>query len=210
MRMAYWTRILLGALLGAIALGAMWAFVGITWATATVAALLSAVGFLGSYFVWSADRPEDGYEQVLFDRPNTIVAATMIVAFAALGVASGLLPLADEAPPAPGPAEAVLALQDDYEAIAAAYDAGEKDGDATIDALLSLRDRADKVGQALEALPAGEAKDALVEAYDWIGQAMIQMKECASGREEKCEAARVSMDDAEASLRKWRALSAAQ
>ena len=213
MRMAYWTRILIGALLGAAALGALWYLTGITWATAAAAALLAPVGFLGSYFVWSADRPEDGYEQVLFDRPNTLVSAVMIVAFATLGIFSGVVPLAAEAPPAAAlrtPAEGVAALQSEFDAISAAYDAGEKDSDQTVDALLALREKADAVGDEIDALPDGEPKDALVEAYDWVGQAIIQMKECAAGREDKCEAAQTSMADAKAALRTYRALAAAE
>ncbi|HET6405262.1 MAG TPA: hypothetical protein VFH78_11495, partial [Candidatus Thermoplasmatota archaeon] len=79
--MPYWVRIALGAVLGLATALALWLLVGTPWVTATAASLLAAIGFLGSYFIWSADRLDEGYEQVLFDRPNTIVSAVLIATF---------------------------------------------------------------------------------------------------------------------------------
>lgn len=87
--MRYVVRVVLGAFLGLLAVVSL-GWIGLSWwIGATAGALLALAGFLGSFFVWSADRPEEGYEQVLFDLPNNAVAATMIVAFVGLAFAGG-------------------------------------------------------------------------------------------------------------------------
>lgn len=205
MRPGYWLRITTGIILGLVALIALWLLVGLTWLTAAVAALVAPLAFLGSYFVVSADRPEEGYEQVLFDKPNTLVSAVMIVAFALAGVGTGFMGGSD-APP--GPADALYALRADYQAVSDAFAAEEADGPTTIDAVNTLRDRLDPITRELEALPDGEGKTALIEASDALAQAMVQLKTCAGGESDKCLDARISMADMQAALERYRQLAA--
>lgn len=204
MRPGYWLRIATGVVLGLAALVTLWLFVGLTWLTATVAALIAPLGFLGSYFVVTADRPEEGFEQVLFDRPNTLVSMGMVALFALAGVGTGFL----GGEPAPGPADGLYALRAEYQTIADAYANEESDGPTTIDALNALRERLDPVTRDLEALPDGDAKTALIEASDALAQAMVQLKTCAGGESAKCVDARISMADAQAALERYQQLAA--
>jgi len=197
MRMPYWMRIVLGTALGLGALYALWRFVGITWITASASALVAAMGFLGSYFLWSADRPEEGYEQVLFDRPNTILSTILILAFAGLGVGSGFLPSGSAAPT---PADDLYAMRAEYQSISDGYVQETLDAEAATEALNDLRAEADVVLDRLEALPADARKDLLIEAYDHLTQAILYLKTCASGQPEKCVDARLAAADAEAAL----------
>lgn len=195
--MPYWLRVAMGAILGLFAAGALWLLVGIPWLTATVAALLAAGGFLGSYFVWSADRlPE--YEQVLFDRPNTIVASVLIVAFAAAGIGTGFLGAGAPAPMAPE--DRVAFLYADYQHAADAFTKQEADAEATIATMEELRVESDRIALELEALPGSEVRDHLVEANDMLALAMDSMKACASGEKSQCMDARLTAADAKAAL----------
>jgi len=89
--MRFGVRILLGAILGLVALVTLWLLGVRTWVVATTAGLLAPIGFLGSFFVWSADRPEAGYEQVLLDAPNTTLSVVMIVLFAGASFGLGFI-----------------------------------------------------------------------------------------------------------------------
>lgn len=200
MRPGYWLRITTGIVLGLAALVALWLLVGLTWLTATVAALVAPLVFLGSYFVVSADKPEEGYEQVLFDKPNSVVSLVMVVVFALAGVGTGFLGAAD-APP--GPADELYALRAEYQTVADAYASDSADGPTTIDAVNALRDRLDPIARSLAELPDGEAKTALVDASDALAQAMVSLKTCAGGESEKCLDARISMADVQAALSRY-------
>lgn len=196
--MPYWTRILIGASLGAVAAAALWLIVGIPWLTAAVAALLAAVGFLGSYFVWSADRlPE--YEQVLFDRPNTIVTGLLVLAFAAAGLGTGLL-ASEPAPLAPG--ERTQVLYADYQRTADAFASKEIDAAALDEAMADLRVESDRLAVDLEALPEGEERTDLVAANDALALAMDSMRACAGGDKAQCLDARLLAADAKLALNK--------
>lgn len=197
--MPYWARISIGAVFGLVAAVCLWLFVGIAWLTAVAAALVAAVGFLGSYFVWSADRlPE--YEQVLFDRPNTLVAAVLVVAFAGLGFGTGYL--GDDAPPTP--ADRVHMLYNAYQNNADAFAKQELDAEALVATLDALRVESDRVALELEALPEGDERDALTAANDALALAMDAMKACAGGTSGECMNARLSAADAQAALERAR------
>lgn len=190
--MPYWLRIAIGAGLGAAAGIALWLFVGIAWVTATGAALLAAIGFLGSYFVWSADRlPE--YEQVLFDRPNTIVAGVLVVAFALAGVGTGLLG-GDAAPPTP--AESVSILYARYQNGADAFVSKTADGAATTALLDELAAESQRLAPEIAALPDSSARAALIEANEHLASAIGALKACVAGESAKCLDARISAADA--------------
>lgn len=202
--MPYWVRITIGVVLGVLAAVLLWLFVGITWVTALVAALLAPIGFLGSYFIWSADRlPE--YEQVLFDRPNTIVSLVLIVGFALAGVGTGFLGGSD-APPTP--ADELYAMRAEYQGISDSIVAKSLEGDAAIAAINDLRAKADPLGVTIEALPADEDKDALVDAYDYLTTAMTQLKDCAKGDSGKCLEARISNSEVQTALERYSELAA--
>lgn len=198
--MPYWVRILIGAILGLSAAIALWLFVGIAWLTAAVAALLAVLGFLGSFFVWSADRlPE--YEQVLFDRPNTIVASVLVVAFAAAGFGTGFLGDSGSSA-ALTPAERVSFLYADYQGAADAFTSQEADADATTARIAELRLESDRIALELEALPEGEERDNLVAANDALALAMDALTACAAGDKTQCLDARFSAADAKSALDK--------
>lgn len=197
--MPYWVRILIGAVLGLVAAVALWLFVGIAWLTATVAALLAAVGFLGSYFIWSADRlPE--YEQVLFDRPNVIVTGVLVLALAGAGFGTGFL--GGGSAPELTPAERVSALYASYQNSADAFTAKELDADALNETMADLRMESDRIAAELEALPEGEERDNLVIVNDALALAMDSMKACAGGDKAQCRDARLSAADAKSTLDK--------
>lgn len=204
--MSYWVRITIGVVLGLAAALLTWQFVGIPWATALAAALLAPVGFLGSYFLWTADRPEEGYEQVLFDRPNTIVAAIMLVCFALAGMGTGFLGAGGASPPTP--ADDLYAMRADYQRISDAYSAGTSEGEATIELLNALRAEADPLYERIEALPDGDATNALIDAWDYLTLAMTQLKTCAGGEEAKCLDARISASEVQSALARYGELTA--
>lgn len=198
--MPYWVRIAIGAVLGLVAAVLLWLFVGVPWVTALAAAILAPLGFLATYFVWSADRlPE--YEQVLFDRPNTLVSAGMLVAFALAGLGTGFLGGAGEA--APTPADELAAMQTEYQSISDAFADKSADAEATTAALNELRSAADPLYARIEALPDGDGKTALVDAWDYLTLAMTQLKTCAGGDEAKCVDARISASEVQGALARY-------
>lgn len=103
--MRFLVRVAMGVGLGLAAVVGL-SFLMKWWIVAILGALLALVGFLGSFFVWSADRPEEGYEQVLFDKPNSILSGVLVLAFVGAAFGMGwLLEPVDEGPNLP-PAEA--------------------------------------------------------------------------------------------------------
>lgn len=197
--MPYWMRIAIGAVLGLVALLALWPTLGITWLTATVAALLAPVGFLASYFIWSADRPDEGYEQVLFDKPNTIVTLAMILVFAGAGLGTGFL----GGESAPTPADRVAALRNQYQGTSDAITAGDLAGEDATAAIAALREESDRIAVELETLEETDANKKLIEANDDLAFAMDALKECAGGDRGKCVDARVSAADAQSALNEY-------
>lgn len=198
--MPYWARILIGIVLGFAAAIALWLFVGIAWLTATLAALLAGLGFLGSFFIWSADRlPE--YEQVLFDRRNSLVAGVLIVAFAAAGFGTGFLGGSGSLAPL-APIERVSFLYADYQGAADAFTSQTADAEATTARIADLRIESDRIALELEALPEGEERDNLVAANDALALAMDALTACAAGEKPQCMDARFLAADAKSALDK--------
>lgn len=201
MRMAYWMRIAVGALLGAGALVGLWLGPGIGWLTATVAALAALIGFLGSYFVVSADRPAEGYEQVLFDRPNTLVALALVVVFAGAGFGTGLL----GGDSGPDPADNVYALRADYQAASDAWGV-DSPAEDTLATLETLRTESDLIAGELALLPEGDVRTHLEAANDAIAFSIDALKVCAQKETRSCIEARINAADAESALQKYAAL----
>lgn len=204
MKMAYWMRIGTGAFLGIAAVVGLWLAVGIVWLTALVAVLVAIVGFLGSFFVVSADRPEEGYEQVLFDRSNMIVTVLFLVLFAGAGIGTGFLG-ADAAPP--DPADPVYALRADYLRTADAWSEGaDADPDVTLAEVSGLRTESDRVAMELEALADDDARTHLAAANDALAFALDALKDCAEQGEHRCLDARLNAADAESALQRYAGL----
>ena len=81
--MRYYTRVGIGFAMG-LALVAATSYWEKWWLVAPIGALVAVVGFLGTFFVWSADRlPE--YEQVLFDGRNVAHALGLVTVLALAG-----------------------------------------------------------------------------------------------------------------------------
>lgn len=200
-RPGFWARVAAGAVLGLLALVPLWLFVGIGWLTALAGALAAAIGFLGSYFVVSADRPDEGYEQVLFDKPNTIVAAVLLVGFALAGVGTGFLG-GDEVPTT---ADRVHMLRADYQRAADAFTKDEANATDTQAAIAALREESDRVALELEALPEDDARAALIAANDALALAMDALTECTNAVQDECMNARLLAADAQAALQRYAA-----
>lgn len=196
-RLPYWVRIAFGAFLGIATLVALWLLVGRAWLTATVAALLAPIGFLGSYFAFSADRPEEGHEQVLFDKPNTIVSGVMIALFAFAGIGTAFVGGAAEEP---STAERVSQLYNVYQNNAIAFTKQELDAEALTAILDELRAESDRLALEIGALPEGAARGALATVNDALALAIDAMKLCAAGTGDECVNARLFASDAQAAL----------
>jgi hypothetical protein len=90
--MQYYARVGIGGLLGLLGAIGLAFLVDATWPAALAGALLAAIGFLATFFLWTADRPPSpqepqGYEQVLFDPRNLVhlAALALLVAGGAYG-----------------------------------------------------------------------------------------------------------------------------
>ncbi|HVM46145.1 MAG TPA: hypothetical protein VM582_09440, partial [Candidatus Thermoplasmatota archaeon] len=190
--MPYWVRISLGVVLGLASAAALWLLVGVAWITALVAALLAAIGFLGSYFIWSADRLDEGYEQVLFDRPNTIVTLLLIAGFALAGTGTAFIDLSD---PPPTPEQRLKALYARYQSAADAHTSRTAEAATTLEKLAELRVESDRVHLEVEALPESPKRAALEKANDALALAIDAMQACVAGEREQCIEARILASD---------------
>lgn len=194
--MRFVVRVLIGVALSAIALTVFLLTVGPkVWAIAT-GAVLAPIGFLGSFFLWSADRPEEGYEQVLFDRPNSLTSLALVAVLGGAAFGAGLFLDGDNV----DPAEAAYLQQRDlitdlavqYQADADLYRTGKLVGDpadtfgehrgAVDDILLGL----DDAGVTDEARAA-----ALKDAAQKLRVVTGAMESCVGGDEGACMTARI-------------------
>ncbi|MFA5861653.1 MAG: hypothetical protein WDA16_08155 [Candidatus Thermoplasmatota archaeon] len=83
--MRFLARVLLGAFLGLVTLGGLHFAITRWWISGIAGALVGVLGFLLTFFVWTADRPDVGYEQVLFDGANSAVSVILAVILVAGG-----------------------------------------------------------------------------------------------------------------------------
>lgn len=203
--MKYGVRVALGAVLG-LALSAGLAFwLGSWWIGALAGGLGGPVAFLATFFVWSADRPEEGYEQVLFDRPNTILGGVMLVALS--GVAFGVGWIAGPGDAGLDPEEQaalarmdeshgeLLRLSKEYATANEARSKGGDPGDLDADA-----DAARDARVALQTLEAPESlaplQESLLKSAKALEAAFEALKACAAGEEPECLDARIGHADA--------------
>jgi len=192
----YFVRVALGALLGLLAVGAL-AFFGVRWWIGAVAgALLAAVGFLGSFFLWSADRPEEGYEQVLFDLPNNVVSVALVVVL--VGLAFGAPHLLHKGSAAPvDPAIADMNAQ--HDALTKVYNdlVAAKLDRAGVDAA-----KASVAAAKLDLgnLTASDNSKTLLAAANGEGPALDAYVGCGY---KACQAVQLSLIDVKAALNKY-------
>jgi hypothetical protein len=147
--MRYAVRVGIGVGLGLAAIVAFHFFVHTWWVAGLLAALLGLIGFLGSFFIWTADRPEEGYEQVLFDMKNNVVSLVLVALLVggAFGVAHVWAPKAAAAPLDP----AVAAMNTQHDKLVSVYNdvqAGKLDASSTATAKKDVQ----AVQDALKAL----------------------------------------------------------
>jgi hypothetical protein len=120
----YVVRIVIGIVLGLLGAAVAWWLGWRWWTGAILASVLALVGFLGSFFLWSADRPEEGYEQVLFDLPNNLVSVVLVLALVGLAFAGGHgLARGGAASAAAPPDPAVAALAEHHDNLTKLYNA---------------------------------------------------------------------------------------
>jgi hypothetical protein len=191
-----------GVVLGAALAVGLTAWTGAWWMGALAGGLAGPLAFLATFFVWSADRPGEGYEQVLFDRPNTVLSGVMLVAFAGLAFGAGWL----AAPSGPSPGEqaalqqmdasrdGIAGLADAYSASNAAFIKGEAPGD--------LAPKLQEARDARAALAALEPpaslhghKDPLLKAATAVEAAFDALGRCVGGDTAACLDARIGHAD---------------
>lgn len=203
--MKFGVRVALGALVGlGLAAGLGWSL-DAWWVGAVAGGLGGPLVFLLTFFVWSADRLDEGYEQVLFDRPNTLASAFMALAFAGAAFGAGAL---HPSGPSWTPEEeaaftqvrehesaletAAAGFQQDQKTLADGGQLALEDLDARVATARELRDAA----AAME-LPESFAplREPLAAASDALAASYEALRTCADGDTGACVDARVGFAD---------------
>ena len=194
--MRFAIRIVIGAVLGLVAFATLWLLDVRAWVVALASGLLGPIGFLGSFFIWSADRPEIGYEQVLFDKPNSIISAVMILALA--GGAFGVAHLgAGSASPPPDPNAA--AMESQHQTLVHLYNLliqGKLASEQAPDAKTNLS----TAQEAIAKLPAGPKATALATAAATLSHALDAYAGCSY---KACQTANLALFDAKDALKRF-------
>lgn len=208
--MQFPVRVVVGVLLGALVAIPLALFVHVLWWAAGFGALAAAIGFLGSFFLWTADRPatatDPGYEQVLFDRPNTVVSVVLMLVFAGSVVGYGALSpggLPPETAAALAQMEAdesrLADLAAQYQKAAAEHAEGARTGDLISSDLVVVRVEARKLLDELRAAerPAEFAvmNATLVKGAEALVAALDALNDCVMGKTEACIDARIAYAD---------------
>jgi hypothetical protein len=173
----YYARVALGAVLGLAAVGVLW-FLGVRWWIGAIAgALLGGMGFLGSFFLWSADRPSEGYEQVLFDGRNNAHALLLLVVLVGASFGGSYLHRAPAA--APGPDAAALAAMDaGHDNMTRIYNAIQSGNYTSAAAAADAGAQVQAIQAALSAMPASAKGDLLKTAANALQTALDEFKGC--------------------------------
>lgn len=190
--MKYVVRVALGALLGLAVTAALWFFQARWWIGGVAGGLVAALGFLLTFFLWSADRLEEGYEQVLFDLPNNLVSGALAVALVGLAFGGGLL---HKGSSAPDPSIAVADSQ--HDALVSLYN-DVMGGKIDAAGLVAQQAKLKAAQEAVAALPAGEKATLLRTASAAAGKAFDELAKCSDLA--KCPLARLEMTNAKAPL----------
>lgn len=179
--------------------------------------LLTPLVFLGSFFLWSADvapTPENpqGYEQVLFDAPNNVASASMLVLMVALAFFARFDGAGADDPSAflaqqETLATDVIALHDAFVASLDAYDKGELSAADFQGALASDREAARALSADAELLEPPTAYTASAEelatAAGELWGAMESMDLCLSGIANHCQSTVNRLAESETALAAW-------
>src|SRR5581483_6354256 len=189
----------MGVVLGLLVSLGLWFFHARWWIGGIAGGLVATLGFLATFFVWSADRLDEGYEQVLFDLPNNMVSLALAVAFVGLAFAGGLVPRGGGSA-APDPSAAVADSQ--HDALVSLYN--DVMG-AKIDAagLQAEQAKLKAAQDAIATLPAGPKTTLLQAAAAAEGKAFAELGKCADVA--KCPLARLEMSNAKTPLDKYAA-----
>jgi hypothetical protein len=201
--MKYGLRVGIGVVLGAALAVGLTTWLDKWWIGALAGGLGGPLVFLATFFAWSADRPEEGYEQVLFDRPNTLLSGVMLVAFVGLAFgagwllspAAGLSPEEQAALAQMDGSRALLGrLADNYAAANAAFIDGQAPGD-----LAPGLEEAKAAHAALAALEPPESlyghKEPLLKAARAVEAAFDALGKCVGGDTSACLDARIGHAD---------------
>lgn len=211
MAMKWFVRLAIGVFLGVAAALGMAFFLDGWIVPAAVGALLAVVGFLGSFFVWSADEPPSpanpqGYEQVLFDAPNSIASALLIVGVVALAFFVRF-----DAPAGPSDAAYIAArdpllkdletLHDNFAQLRDDYTAGTLAADAFSAELQKARTASRELYDEAKLLepPASRAEEVVHVrvAAEQLSAAIESMDLCLGGIESRCQTAADRLSDHE-------------
>lgn len=215
--MKYGLRVGIGVVLGAALAVGLTAWLGTWWIGALAGGLGGPLAFLATFFIWSADRPEEGYEQVLFDRPNTVLSGLLLVAFVALAYGTGALwpsgpSLSPEEQAALAQMDesrgALAQLSNDYGAANDAFTKGEAPGDLA-PKLQAAKDARAAV-QAMQ--PPGSMADlkaALMKAASAVEGSFDALGKCVQGDTSACLDARIGHADVVRALQGYDELRAA-
>lgn len=173
--MKYVVRVVLGLVLGLLAAGLCW-YLGVRWTYGAIAgALLAAIGFLGSFFLWTADRPEDGYEQVLFDMPNNLVTLALVVGM--VGASFGGAHLHRGGPSGPDPAQ-VAAMDESHDNLTRIYNALQAGNYSSSAAATNASNEIAGIQDTLATLPASAKLDLLTNAATALRKALNGIESC--------------------------------
>lgn len=192
--MRYFVRVVLGAVLGLVAV-ALLGYLGVRWwIGAAAGALLGAIGFLGSFFLWTADRPQEGYEQVLFDMPNNVVSLVLVVVM--VGASFGAGALLHRGPSAPSiTPEQAASMDGAHDNLTHIYNAMMSGNYTTSAAASDVDGQVVAIQTALKALPPTAKGDLLLAAADALHTALKGIDACKDAAD--CSlAARVAKADA--------------
>lgn len=205
--MKYGVRVAIGATVGLLLSVGLALWLDAAWIAALAGGLGGPVAFLATFFIWSADRLDEGYEQVLFDKPNSILSGVMLLALVGVALGTGWLAGGPSVDPAHAAALAAMgeqegtlaALAAKYEtanaAIAAQEDAGDVAGLVTEAA--AVRTALDDLEVPADLTP---AKDALWESASMLEATLGSLEKCVGGDTGACVDARIGYADYTRSL----------
>lgn len=203
MPMNWWARVGIGAGLGlGTTLGSAFFLEG--WMIpAAAGAAIAAIGFLATFFIFNPDiapTPEypEGYEQVLFDKPNIIASSALVVLMVSLAFFVRF-----DVDPGPDPAAymaerdaMILDLEDFrilYEAQKAQYEAGTL---AKADYQVALQAQVNDLRPMVERVETMEVPEQYADDFATLAEATVSLYQafeardfCLSDIEARCQTA---------------------
>jgi hypothetical protein len=216
--MNYYARVGLGLVLGALAVAALAFFSFAWWIAAAAGALLAILAFLASFFLWTADRPEEGYEQVLFDGPNVVHALVLAAVLVGGAFGTSLFHKGASGPAIPpeelAAVEALNAQQvvldhalSAYQKAASAFAAKTMDAKSLNSTMKPIATNTTAASDALKGLTVPERLAPLSVALTAQAKALLDAlaaeAKCTGGTASACMDARVAAADALAAEKRY-------